>query len=45
MTGMTPSNHENTKGVWVRVTKPVWFNVRGLRQVLKTNPAYSGITE
>jgi hypothetical protein len=33
------SNHENTPSVWVKVTvtKPVWFRVRGLRQVLKTN--------
>ena len=37
MTAMTPSNHENTLGGWVTVTKPVWFRVRGLRELLKTN--------
>jgi hypothetical protein len=39
MTGTIPSNDKNTLGVWVQVTvmRPVWFDVRGLRQVLKTN--------
>jgi hypothetical protein len=40
-------NDENRPSFWVKatVTKPVWFKGRGLRRVLKTNPAYSGITE
>jgi len=28
MTGLTPSNHESTQSVWVKVTKPVWFKVK-----------------
>jgi hypothetical protein len=31
-------NHENTREVWVKVkvTKPVWFRVRRLRELLET---------
>jgi hypothetical protein len=41
-----PTNHKILPSFEVRVTvtKTVWFKGIGLREVLKTNPAYSGIT-
>jgi hypothetical protein len=35
MTNTSPQNDGN--GLSVRVRKPVWFKVRGLRELLKTN--------